>query len=259
MGFLISRSHRLVQDQSLWYPMIIGVEDMVQASGKKMLVRESQGICVPSGGAGFKAKLRAYWGSAHEQKWHEQGVSEYEDTENEPQAPDTGSLAVWLMPSIPDGARLPSGSEVTSEERSGRALQGVSSETLGQLAGAGTNSPQPHSLVCSVVIVVFCFNCAQISSDRFLQSAYIQVTRSRYRMFQHPAGPLVPCPQSVTTSLTSVIIHHFDLFLNVMEVESDIVFSVCFLLLNGMSARHFPVAACSCDLFIFSAGYYSTL
>lgn len=58
----------MVQDQSLRYPMTRGVEDTVQASGKKMLVRERHGIHVPSSGPGFKAKVQVYWESAHEQK-----------------------------------------------------------------------------------------------------------------------------------------------------------------------------------------------
>lgn len=57
----------MVQDQSIWYLVTIGMEDIVQASGKKVLVRERHGIHVPSGGSGFKAKLQAHWESAHEQ------------------------------------------------------------------------------------------------------------------------------------------------------------------------------------------------
>lgn len=58
----------MVQDPSTWYLVTIGVEDAVQASGKKVLVRERHGIHAPSGGSGFKAKLQANWKSAHEQK-----------------------------------------------------------------------------------------------------------------------------------------------------------------------------------------------
>lgn len=141
------------EDQSIQYPVTIGVEDGFRHLAKKMLVRERHGISVPSSGPGFNTQLQACWESAHKEIWHEQQCEKVSLGMKMPRMSHRHPMywvpsSVTFIPYISDGSRLPTESELISERCSGRLLQGASSETFTQLAGANTNSQQLHDLEC---------------------------------------------------------------------------------------------------------------